>query len=190
MEQNKKITENYHKIIDSAIRITRKRDYSSVTIREICADAGISIGTFYHYFESKEELFARRLSKDNEQLAAELDAKLVGHSDLEKLHIFTDFYSDMNSFCGTENLKLVLKTDARWFTTRHPVIEKLKDIIQNGQTNGTFSRELSAEELTELYSGMLRGHIYNWCMTGGQFDLRLRLRRIEKIFLHSIISSF
>jgi AcrR family transcriptional regulator len=43
-------------IVDTALRMFRERGYDETTMRAIAAEAGVSVGNAYHYFESKEHL--------------------------------------------------------------------------------------------------------------------------------------
>ncbi|GFR37031.1 hypothetical protein PRECH8_03270 [Insulibacter thermoxylanivorax] len=44
------------RVIDQALRMFAERGYENVSVDEILQEAGISKGTFYHYFESKEDI--------------------------------------------------------------------------------------------------------------------------------------
>lgn len=44
-------------ILNAALRLMREKGFEAVTVREICREAGITTGAFYHHFQSKEELF-------------------------------------------------------------------------------------------------------------------------------------
>lgn len=44
------------KIFDTTMLLIKKKGYGKITIREICQSAQISIGTFYLYFSSKEDI--------------------------------------------------------------------------------------------------------------------------------------
>ncbi|WP_309123392.1 FAD-dependent oxidoreductase [Paenibacillus sp.] len=46
------------RVIETAVRLFVERGYEHVSVDEIIQTANISKGTFYHYFESKEELLA------------------------------------------------------------------------------------------------------------------------------------
>lgn len=41
----------------SAINLFSSRGYNAASVDDICADAGISKGAFYHHFKTKQELF-------------------------------------------------------------------------------------------------------------------------------------
>jgi AcrR family transcriptional regulator len=45
------------KIIESAIKLFSARGFNTASVDDICKDAGISKGAFYHHFESKQALF-------------------------------------------------------------------------------------------------------------------------------------
>jgi len=45
------------KITESAIKLFSSRGYAAASVDNICTEAGISKGAFYHHFESKQALF-------------------------------------------------------------------------------------------------------------------------------------
>ena len=45
------------KIMDSAIKLFSRRGFNAASVDDICEEAGISKGAFYHHFESKQALF-------------------------------------------------------------------------------------------------------------------------------------
>ncbi len=45
------------RILESAIKFFSTNGYNKASVDNICADAGISKGAFYHHFESKQALF-------------------------------------------------------------------------------------------------------------------------------------
>jgi AcrR family transcriptional regulator len=45
------------RIIESAIKLFSNRGYDTASVDDICTEAGISKGAFYHHFESKQALF-------------------------------------------------------------------------------------------------------------------------------------
>src|SRR5580704_15932053 len=44
------------RLLDAALRVIRNKGYGSSTVDEICREAGLSKGSFFHYFRSKEDL--------------------------------------------------------------------------------------------------------------------------------------
>lgn len=55
MQQRSEVTRT--RITDSAIKLFSDRGYNAASVDDICAEAGVSKGAFYHHFESKQALF-------------------------------------------------------------------------------------------------------------------------------------
>jgi AcrR family transcriptional regulator len=51
------------RLVQAADKLFRDRGYKEVSVPAIAQAAGVSIGTFYRYFENKEELFTLLLSR-------------------------------------------------------------------------------------------------------------------------------
>ena len=56
------------KIFDTTMLLIKKRGYGKITIREICQQAQISIGTFYLYFSSKDEILLEIYNKIDQKV--------------------------------------------------------------------------------------------------------------------------
>jgi TetR/AcrR family transcriptional regulator, transcriptional repressor for nem operon len=44
------------RLLDAAMRVIRAQGYSATTVDEICRQAGLTKGAFFHHFKSKEDL--------------------------------------------------------------------------------------------------------------------------------------
>lgn len=55
MQQRSEETKS--KITEAAIKLFSTRGFNAASVDDICKDAGISKGAFYHHFESKQALF-------------------------------------------------------------------------------------------------------------------------------------
>lgn len=52
-EQSKRSARD--RLLDAALKIVRAKGYSATNVDEICAEAGVTKGAFFHHFKSKEE---------------------------------------------------------------------------------------------------------------------------------------
>ena len=90
-EQNSK-----EKIINEAVSIISRKGADAVTVRDVCESAGLSIGTFYHYFRDKDDLmmhFLRETSFDSYELLTPL-SDVAGRITELYMHLI-DKYMDL-----------------------------------------------------------------------------------------------
>ena len=62
------------KLLTSAVRLVRESGYDATTVDELCREAGVTKGAFFHHFKSKDELAIAATQFWNEN-AARLFAK-------------------------------------------------------------------------------------------------------------------
>ena len=61
------------KLLETAIQLVSQSNYNSVGVNEICSQAGVTKGAFYHHFESKADLYLAASRHYWEELKKELD---------------------------------------------------------------------------------------------------------------------
>ncbi len=61
-------------LIEAAWRCAAARGFRDLTVDDVCAEAGVSKGAFYGYFEHKQDLLLALLEDDSDTLDAELEA--------------------------------------------------------------------------------------------------------------------
>lgn len=54
-------TDSKQKLLDAALKLFWERSYYSVSVDNICEEAGVKKGSFYHFFSSKAELAAEAI---------------------------------------------------------------------------------------------------------------------------------
>ena len=57
-KQQLKSRETRAKILQAAKRILQKQGYEQLSIKNICEEAGVSNGSFYHHFKTKDDLLS------------------------------------------------------------------------------------------------------------------------------------
>ncbi len=48
--------ESKTKLLDATLKVVRAKGYSAARIEDVCAEAGLTKGSFFHHFKSKEDL--------------------------------------------------------------------------------------------------------------------------------------
>jgi TetR/AcrR family transcriptional repressor of nem operon len=54
--QTNAVSETKRKLLDAGVKLMRARGFNGTTVDDICTEAGVTKGGFFHYFKSKEEI--------------------------------------------------------------------------------------------------------------------------------------
>ena len=79
-------------IIDAAYRCFARKGFHQATIRDIYAEANLSPGAVYHYFDSKDAIIQASFEFDYERSLALFEAALLRDDPLQALHELLDFF--------------------------------------------------------------------------------------------------
>ena len=80
------------KILDAAESLVLKRGYSATTVDEVCGTAGVTKGSFFHYFPSKEALGKELISRFSCRTGQNWQQACCGGADpLERLYARLDY---------------------------------------------------------------------------------------------------
>ncbi|WP_329565243.1 TetR/AcrR family transcriptional regulator [Kitasatospora sp. NBC_01266] len=82
-------------ILETAMRLFQERGYDKTTMRAIAAEAGVSVGNAYYYFEGKEFLIQGFYDRMTHEHALDARARLAGQSDFaQRLRIALESWVD------------------------------------------------------------------------------------------------
>ena len=65
-------------LLDAALSVFAERGYRNTRLEEVAEAAGVTKGTIYHYFSTKEELLLRAIEHHHERVFGQLEALLAG----------------------------------------------------------------------------------------------------------------
>jgi AcrR family transcriptional regulator len=93
-------------IIEAALRLFRERGYEETTMRAIAAEAGVSVGNAYYYFQSKEHLIQAFYDRAQEDHSAAAAPVLAASTDLQTrmtgvIESWIDVMDPYRAFAGT-----------------------------------------------------------------------------------------
>jgi TetR/AcrR family transcriptional repressor of nem operon len=87
-------SETEHKLLDAARRLMLEKGFVATTVDEICAQAGVTKGAFFHYFKSKDEFGVELLDHywiSTQQMMQAALSSQVGDP-LDRLHGYLDVF--------------------------------------------------------------------------------------------------
>jgi AcrR family transcriptional regulator len=147
--------ERRHDLLDAAWRCAARSGFRDMSVDEVCAEAGVSKGAFYGYFQHKGELLIALLDDDAEAL----DEKLEQASDpdggvTERLRRFTQLALEHGSDPGRVQVRADLWTE---LLTVPAVRERVAAVTDRRRAlvRGWIEDGVAAGELTEIPANAL-----------------------------------
>ena len=186
--QTKKSAVTREKVYLASIDLMKKNGFQDTTIRDICNKANVSVGTFYCYFKSKNDVL-KELYLNADKFFYQFVANEIFEKEFfEKLNLFVYYYAKLNTETGLDMLRVLYSPWNEWFAQTRPMQDVLLDIITDGQKIGKIRTDLSAEEITGYFFTTLRGVCYDWCVNNAKFDMEQRMQEYLIIILEGIKS--
>lgn len=132
------------KLLDAAQQLMLTKGFAATTVDEICETAGLTKGSFFHYFESKEHLGKAVLDRyASAMFQAVQHAPFFKKRDpLRRVYGYVDFVIQMSKDPSVQN-GCLLGTFAQELSDTHPEIRSL--CAQHfGRWTEAFKRDLDA----------------------------------------------
>jgi AcrR family transcriptional regulator len=105
MKSTKKSELTRARILDAALDRFRRQGFEPTTMRAIAAQAEVSLGSAYYYFESKEDLVMAYYERAMEAMTPRVEAALAGKASFEQrvaavMAVKFDYFQPDRSFLG------------------------------------------------------------------------------------------
>lgn len=179
-------------IFDTALELLNQREFESITIRDIVKAAGVSIGTFYHYYNSKLDVFYETYQLADDYFAAEVVPLLNQPTARERILCFFDYYAYYSGeYTGLSLTKLIYNSNNKCFDREapegmHPI---LIGLVKDGLKRGELRTEETPEEVAQFLLIAVRGQVYHWCTNDGAYDLREAVRSFVEHLLRIYLAN-
>ena len=173
-------------IFDTAMHLMSEKGFQGTTVRDICASAGIPIGTFYNCYRSKVDILKRIYDDGDAFIQAPMPEDAEAGGALEMLRVFARRYAMLNEQTGIDVLRVLFYPSNAWFSMERPMQLYARRFVEAGQRSGEIRDSLPAREIVECLFDILRGVSYNWCVCGGAFDLAERTEVQMELFCKAI----
>lgn len=161
-----------NKIYKTSIELMEKKGYENIKVEEICKKAGVSIGSFYNYFNSKNDILIEIFKRADDYFQNEVANNLVSTNSLDLIVEFFDYYAKYNELVGIDTMKQLYNANNKLFVQKGRFMQiLLKEIIERGQLKGEIFKDMTADELDEYLFVAARGVAYHWCINDGQYHL-------------------
>lgn len=180
--------ETKQKILDSCAKLLAEQGFDAVKITDICADAGVSVGSFYHHIGSKAGIIVEGYSQCDEYFANEVFPRFASRTDIGAVGDYIGYQMQYAVNLGLDIMTQLYKaqlTEATDFflSDERQLPAGLERIIANLQQAHVLSDAATAEQIAGEILILSRGTIMNWCQCRGSYDLVKRGKRLVEQYL-------
>lgn len=177
-------------IFRCAVSLFAQKSYENVTVSDICQEAQVSVGAFYHHYKSKENILEECYHLFDQEVEL---AWMSGHpsdgfdairfliseqaASMERMGASASLQYFKNQLSCSE--KYILNPDRFFYQTIKNTIES--EIVSGRLTGNAFM-------ITEDILSTTRGTIYDWCLHEGSYSLSEKMLRMTEMVLQYYLS--
>lgn len=177
-------------IIRAVMKLSLVKGMEEITVREICAEASVSVGAFYHHFTSREELIRRIFEYFDRELSQYIEHRCQDKTPLEALTEILIFQVRYMSHEGAGLISpyyrtLLLSPSPDAVSFDRPYFQAVYNCVQSLADAGQLSPDCSPRYAADLCILFVRGSLIDWCLHSQSYDIVARMRAVLPIFLRS-----
>jgi TetR/AcrR family transcriptional regulator, fatty acid metabolism regulator protein len=182
------------KIFGAAISLIKKKGFEQVTIEEIITEAKVSTGSFYNYFNSKDQIILEQFLEIDKYYKKIVKKDLRDYRGIDKLLNFVIFQMRYSTYrMGKDLLRNVYRSLIMTSNMGHIMLDEhrflykfLSDTIEEAQEMGELSGDLNNSEIAHYIAVLMRGITYNWCLHERDFNLEKTAIKVISTFLKGL----
>lgn len=185
--RQEKALETKTRIYNAAVELMERKGFEKSTIADISKKAGVSVGAFYHYFISKNDILAEIFRKIDEYFSTQVIPGLKNESSLEQIVEYFDHYAKFNVASGVEMTRELFNPKIKLFIKKgRPMQTLLQALIRKGQEKGEIRADEDPEELARFLLIMARGVVFEWSLYDGRYDLEATMHKYMEILVSTL----
>ncbi len=168
---NVETKETKKRLLETALNLIWENNYESVGIAQICEQAGVTKGAFYHYFQSKADLVTAAFTEYWQQIRLEMDRVFSSqNTPLERVDLYCQMLISKQQMrelqtghvlgcpfisSGQNTQEQQLKQLA--VSTVENVLKYFISLINDAQHENLISKEVNAEYLARYMYEFIQG---------------------------------
>lgn len=181
------------KIYKAAVGIMKKKGYEYLSVNNICTMAGVSNGTFFYHFKTKDELLSYYLRERFASYRAEhnfnvdslpFDEKVIAYYRCYTAYVEENGIDFIASYYTPKNP--ALNTRAYHQDNPHYLYEFVRYHMQVAENEGLLNEGRSASFYAATCCTIIKGIVFDWCVSGGKSDMHEMIEVILRVYLNSI----
>lgn len=191
-KQQLKSKETKERIFQAAKTILQKSGYENLSIKNICEEAGVSNGSFYHHFKTKDDLLSYYIEEQPTINPELLDTP--SGKEAAKVAI-VEVYLNYAAYCKELGVDFVagyytprnqaLNPDIR--TERPYPIVTVQQYLEKAVEAGAIQLKLTISEVVTDIRMLVIGNAFEWALRNGNVDFEENIRRSISHYLDGVL---
>ncbi len=185
------------KLIDTTEDLLKTNGFNALCVEDITKSAGVAKGTFYVYFEHKEDIVAEICRGYFKQIEYKLN-EMTDSDLIEKLSVYFDNFMKAVELYGINICREWIRStidpktapDYTDMSKWQYDINMLTNILNNAIENRELKKDTPVELLTHLIISQLYGMMTCWCMSDGVFEPKDWTKKFADFQLTAILSEY
>lgn len=191
-KQQRKSKATKEKIFQAAKAILKKKGYEELSIKNICEEAGVSNGSFYHHFKTKDDLLSYYIEEqpsiNPDVLELPEDASEAKEAIIRVYLNYVEYCEElgvefMAGYYDTKNqaLNVAIRTERPY-----PIVT-VQNYVERAVEAGKIRLDGEIEGFTTDIRMIVIGNVFEWCLRNGEVDFKGNMRRSLGRYLDSTI---
>ena len=190
-KQQRKSKETKERIFQAAKRILQKSGYEELSIKNICEEAGVSNGSFYHHFKTKDDLLSYYIE---DQPSIDPDRLELPKNKEDAKETIIHVYLNYVKYCKELGVEFM----AGYYTPHNQALNPMirterpypivtvQHYLERALGANAIQLNLKIEEITTDIRMIVIGNVFEWAMRNGDADFEGNMRRSLSHYLDSI----
>ena len=191
MKQTLKSKETKEKIFNAAKEIIQKNGYENLSIKNICEKAGVSNGSFYHHFKTKDDLLSYYIEN---QPSIDPELLEIPKNKEEATEAIVGVYLNYASYCKELGVEFMsgyynphnqaLNPSIR--TERAYPIVTVQKYLEKAVAAGNIKLKLEIPEVVYDIRMLVIGIVIDWALHKGVSNFEKNFRRSLTYYLEGV----
>lgn len=154
------------KIFDTTLLLIKKKGYNKITIREICQHAEISVGTFYIYFLSKDDILLDIYKRLDNELAEQYAPNASAPAKQQLLCLINCLFDLLGSAFDKDLIREIYRINLSYekeplFSEETYFYKTLVQIVQSAE-NENLLKDITPPLFIKRIFIFVWGYLFHW----------------------------
>ena len=188
-------TTKRERILRAAIEVFARNGYFNAKVSEIAKAAGVADGTIYLYFDGKEDLLVTIFREHTRNYLQSLERELA-HVRRPEERIRIAIRHHLETLGRDRSLAIVAQVELRHSLKFMSLLSQqevadylnmLRKIIEHGQSEGTFRRNLHPQLVAKSVFGILDEMVTSWMLSEKEYNPADQADQIADLILTGLL---